>query len=126
MKAYMSFPISGHDIDLVSKIAGEAKKLLEEKLPGWEIINPLELCSDIEQDDSKSPRTKYAEEMGRDISMLLQCDAFIFIDGIGAPSAGCKIEQAVVTEWNKAHPEAYIEEHLLLYGDLLIKSHIQL
>lgn len=121
----MSFPISGYDIDLVSKVANEAKKLLEEKLPGWDIINPLDLCTDIESDELKSPRTKYAEEMGRDIATLLQCDAFVFIDGIGQPSAGCRMEQSIVTEWNSSHPEAHIEEYLLLKGNLFVKSHMQ-
>lgn len=125
MKAYMSFPISGYDIDLVSKIANEAKKLLETKFPGWDIINPLDLCADIEADNSKSSRTRYAEEMGRDISVLLQCDAFVFVAGIGQPSTGCKMEQAVINAWNDGHPDEYIEEYMLLNGDLLIKSRLK-
>ena len=90
MKVYISLPITGHDIEEVEARCIFAKSVLKKK--GHTPVSPLDV--------SDNPNASYAENMGRDISALLECDAVVFLDGWRV-SPGCRLEHAAAKIYNK-------------------------
>lgn len=89
--AYISLPISGHDINRVRDKIDLIKLTLSKK--GYRPVSPLEVNA------GKNPQ--YEDHICCDLRAMLDCDAVCFCDGWEA-SLGCNIEHDVVMRY-KAH-----------------------
>lgn len=80
-KCYISLPISGRDIKRVRIDI----RMMEHGLwvTGYEPYAPINDDTDI--------TAPYSEHMGRDIAMLIECDAVVFMRG-WEQSKGCMME----------------------------------
>lgn len=90
MKIYISLPITGRDIEEVESSCIFAAGVIEKK--GHTAVSPLEVSS--------NPDASYAEHMGKDITVLLECDAVLFLDG-WEYSGGCLLEQRAAELYHK-------------------------
>lgn len=88
-RVYISLPITGIAPDVVSQTNTAAKAHI--KSQGYSPISPLDVCQGIEG---------YANQMGKDITALLDCDAVYFCRG-WRQSRGCKTEYAVARIYEK-------------------------
>lgn len=86
MKIYVSIPITGHDIEeqRLKSQAAERRIYALGHLP----ITPFSVTAP----NDMSEKETYAYFMGRDIEMLLRCDAVYMADRRWAKSRGCSIE----------------------------------
>lgn len=83
MKVYVSIPITGRPLD---DAKAHAKAIAEQfAAHGHEVITPFDVCPDTDK--------PYAYCMGRDIEVLLECDA-IAIGNEWFNSCGCRLEKA--------------------------------
>lgn len=89
MKVYISLPITGRPLQEVKAHADAVKRLLEDMR--LKPVSPLEIYA------GENPC--YAEYMGADIAVLLQCDGVIFCKGWQS-SCGCCIEFDAVHRMN--------------------------
>ena len=85
-RIYLSGPITGYD--LTERYDTFLAKQLSLEAKGWAVANPLR--------NGLSPTSNYREHMRRDISMLLECDAVLFMTGF-LYSNGCRTEFDVAT-----------------------------
>ncbi|MDR0575629.1 MAG: DUF4406 domain-containing protein [Tannerella sp.] len=83
-KLYISIPISGRDIERVKKEADAWKSVFAND---YEVITPLEI--NPEQDGRR-----YSQLMGKDIEVLLDCDAIFMCPG-WVKSKGCNAEYQI-------------------------------
>ena len=90
MKIYISLPITGHDFEEVEARSIFAAGVIEKK--GHEAVSPLDVSPD--------PDATYAQHMGNDIAVLLECDAVVLLDGWKA-SKGCRLEVEAATIYGK-------------------------
>lgn len=88
-RIYISLPITGIDPELVARSNSAAKAYI--KTQGHSPISPLEICEGIEG---------YANQMGKDIAALLDCDAVYFCRG-WRHSRGCRAEYAIAEIYEK-------------------------
>lgn len=91
MKVYISLPISGFNIDRCKERADEVKRMVERK--GHEAITPFDVCP-----ESDKPYSYY---MGRDIEVLIECDAILRCAG-WSRSKGCALESECAHIYHKA------------------------
>lgn len=82
-KVYVSIPISGKDYAAQAERANRIKRELERE--GYKVITPFDIIP--------NPDQGYPYCMGKDIEVLLTCDAAIFAEGWNE-SKGCKLERA--------------------------------
>ena len=85
-KIYLSLPISGYDLQERYDTALAKQTVLEEK--GFSVANPLR--------NGLPATVSTNEHMKRDIEMLLQCDAILFMER-WTHSKGCMTEFHVAT-----------------------------
>lgn len=82
MRVYISIPISGKDYD---EQKARAEKIKEELYrEGHEGITPFDVV--------QVPDAPYCYAMGKDIEVLLACDAAVFAEGWNE-SKGCRLER---------------------------------
>ena len=81
MKAYISLPITGYDIEERKAVAEAARQFMKEA--GAEAVTPFDICDD--------PDLSYAHCMGRDIETLLGCKLAVFLPDWHS-SRGCRLE----------------------------------
>ena len=86
MKIYISIPITGKDIEEQRKKAQEAERRIY-KL-GHLPLTPFSVTAP----SGLGEKETYAYYMGRDIEMLLSCDAVYMADKKWGKSRGCSIE----------------------------------
>lgn len=82
-RVYISLPITGHE-DSCAERAEAAKKTLSEW--GYIPVSPF----DISHPDNAT----YAQYMGKDIEVMMECDAVCFLRG-WHESKGCRAEYAL-------------------------------
>lgn len=89
-KCYISLPISGRDMKRVRIDI----KMMEHELRsiGYEPYAPVNDDTDI--------TASYSEHMGRDIAVLIECDAVVFLRG-WEQSKGCMLEFAAAKIYGK-------------------------
>ena len=88
MNAYISIPITGHDIDVQKAKSEEVRRALQ--LGGYTAMTPFDL--DMGEDKTD------AYYMGRCIEALLQCDTIFMCDG-WQKSKGCRTERFTAQEY---------------------------
>ena len=93
---YISLPITGYEIEerkFYASMAGlkASEQFMKQHHETQEVrfVTPFEVC--------KEPDLSYAENMGRDITALMQSDVVGFCEG-WQQSRGCRIEKAVADE----------------------------
>lgn len=89
-KVYISTPITGHDIKTVRIWVDTAKDYLLRR--SYIPVSPLEVSPDMD--------APYSEHMGRDIAVLIECDAVLFLKGWHT-SKGCQLEYAAAKIYGK-------------------------
>ena len=98
-KIYISIPISGHDLEEVKAKARKAREWLlydvfelkkGQRRP--DVITPFDVCSE--------PDKPYSYYMGKDIEVLLECDAIYLCEG-WQNSKGCMAEFGVARIYGK-------------------------
>lgn len=90
MTIYISLPITGHDIEKVTKAANHASALIRAR--GHHAVNPLEITH---RDMS------YAQCLDKDIETIIgQCDA-IFLQPGWRASKGCTLEYQCALLYDK-------------------------
>lgn len=81
MTIYVSLPITGHDSETVR---ARAEALRQQLSSQWnKVITPFDVCTE--------PDKPYSYYMGRDIEVLLECDAILLAHG-WENSRGCNLE----------------------------------
>lgn len=90
MKMYLSFPITGRNIQDVKVYAKRVKQIWVEK--GYDVITPFEVAP-VEG-------MSYAYYMGRDVEALLGCDGIILCHD-WFNSKGCRLEYNVAEIYGK-------------------------
>lgn len=80
-KVYVSFPISGNDLDERAGFANKTIEVLKPQFPeGTEFVNPIELSVQLNKkhkDEGKELPT-YEEYMKNDLDVIKTCDAIVF------------------------------------------------
>jgi|WetSurMetagenome_2_1015567.scaffolds.fasta_scaffold18509_2 hypothetical protein len=89
-KIYISLPITGKDIDLVKRDASWNKIVVKNQ--GWDAITPFDVCGVKDR--------RYSFYMGKDIEVLLECDAIYMCKG-WQDSKGCMAEFEVARIYGK-------------------------
>lgn len=92
-RAYISFPISGHDIKAVQRNALQYKEVLEVGL-GWQIVNPLTVlaCAGCEGGNNLPDHEHtWNEWMRADLREMLQCTEIVMCPG-WETSPGARME----------------------------------
>lgn len=89
-KAYISLPITGHDIEDVRERNLNAEYELDRR--GYDFVSPLNVSTDL--------NAPYSERMGKDIAALLECDMVYFLRGWGN-SRDCRLEYAAARIYGK-------------------------
>lgn len=82
-RLYISLPISGRPLKEAADEAAKLKTALEDE--GYDVVTPFEVCP-----DNTLP---YSALMGKDIAVLLECDA-ICLAPRWKNSKGCSLERA--------------------------------
>lgn len=90
MTIYLSIPISGLPRAEVQQAAETYRQQLI--MEGYSVITPFDVCAE--------PNMSYAQCMGRDIEMLLQCDAIFLCPG-WMNSRGCRLEWSAALIYGK-------------------------
>ena len=97
MKAYLSLPITGHDLQSRKNLASRICALLHIQYPDWHIVNPFDIASLVHKDKMLRTHTldlpTYEEYMQADLAELATCDRCLFAQG-WETSEGCKREMA--------------------------------
>lgn len=89
-KYYISFPITGRNIQDVKVYANRVKGIWESK--GFEIVNPFEVTEHF--DGVKEGQSYYAYCMGKCVEALMKCDGIIMCTD-WFYSKGCRLEYNV-------------------------------
>lgn len=71
LRAYLSGPISGYDMNERSKAFSEVEELIRE--PGIEVVNPL--------NNGLPDDAEWSDHMLRDLEMLIDCDMIVLLPG---------------------------------------------
>lgn len=81
LRAYLSGPISGYDMNERRKAFKEAEELIHE--PGVEVVSPL--------NNGLPDDAEWSDHMLRDLEMLIDCDMMVLLPG-WQHSRGCLTE----------------------------------
>ena len=87
-KIYISLPITGRQADERREYAAEMIKHINQIMPSYEVVNPLENKLDYD--------VHWSKHMKVDIGMLIECDA-IYMCHDWQWSHGCKLEHDIAT-----------------------------
>lgn len=96
MEAYISMPISGHDIRKRKEYAEKVKNLLLSRTIIDKVTTPFDI-DDYEEDKA------WEWYLARDLQVIMRCDCIIVLPGWGK-SLGCKLE----IEWSKLNDKKII------------------
>ena len=88
VKAYVSIPMSGHDLRMQCDKAEMIRKAAQELMPEAIIITPFDVAGEQVSDIS------YADAMGKDVRELLSCRFIIAAEGWNE-SKGCRDEMFI-------------------------------
>lgn len=96
-RAYLSFPISGHDINMVRENAKWRKEKIEASIP-WEIVSPIEIkaCQDCHTGNDVPGLHTHTRDawMRVDLAELLKCEHIVMCPG-WETSPGARAELSV-------------------------------
>jgi len=97
MKAYLSLPITGHDLQERQNLAARICALLHIQHPDWHIVNPFDIASRLHKEKMLRTHTldlpTYEEYIEADLAELSTCNRALFAQGWES-SEGCKREMA--------------------------------